>query len=360
MLGVLSIHDVRGVAGAKALRLVSEVALPIAGGNLAEAERSLGGHGEVARIARESEAGSGSRDEVQHLRGAFARMLIALRETSATLQESAILLTNSVNHLSASASEQSGTISRQASALQQTEVTAEEIRQISLTTARKAQEVLEVAERANDISSSGEASVQQSIDGFSAMRDQVYEIARHISQLADRSREIGQITETVKDFADQSNMLAVNAAIEAVRSGEHGRGFSVVAREIRNLADQSVRATDRVRELLQQIVDETRKTVRISEEGAQQIDGGLEQVKASGQNIRDLAEIVKSNSGAVRQIAAAVGQQSAGVTQLFDAVKDLSSMMSGTIRQLETTNQAVEVVKDVSQRVAEVAERYRV
>jgi methyl-accepting chemotaxis protein len=188
----------------------------------------------------------------------------------------------------------------------------------------------------------------------------VDEIARRIGQLVERTEQIGGITQTVKDLADQSNMLALNAAIEAVRSGEHGKGFAVVAREIRSLADQSIEATSRVREILEDIGSATRAAVAITEHGSQKIDGGLGQVRATGENLRALSNIVKENSAAVRQIAAAVSQQNAGITQIFGAVTDQTRMMDETMRRLETTTKAAAVLKGLSQRVADVVSRFKV
>ena len=99
-------------------------------------------------------------------------------------------------------------------------------------------------------------------------------MARQIRELEERTRQIALITTTVKDLADQSNMLALNAAIEAVRSGEHGKGFGVVAREIRTLADQSIRATNSVRSILEDIGTAIRDTVIISEKGAERVERG--------------------------------------------------------------------------------------
>src|SRR5205807_7876883 len=113
-----------------------------------------------------------------------------------------------------------------------------------------------------------------------------------ITQLSERTQQIGGITQTVKDLADQSNMLALNAAIEAVRSGEHGKGFAVVAREIRSLADQSIQATNRVREILEDISGAIRSAVQITEAGKQRMESGLVQMKSSGENLRELSSIV--------------------------------------------------------------------
>ena len=299
-------------------------------------------------------------DEVGELAEVFSQMVDKLKEVLVALQESVRLLTNAGSELGTSTSEQSMTITRQATALQETQVTAQEIKQTSLLAAQKAEAVLKLTEKADAVSSQGEAAIERSLGGLTDIRAQVDEIAQKIAQLSERTQQIGGITQTVKDLADQSNMLALNAAIEAVRSGEHGKGFAVVAREIRSLADQSIQATNRVREILEDIGGAIRATVSITERGSQKIEGGLLQVKASGENLRELSTIVKDNSSAVRQIAAAVSQQNAGITQIFSAVTDQTKMMDETMRRLETTTQAAGVLKDLSQRVSDVVRRFRV
>ena len=299
-------------------------------------------------------------DEVGELAEAFAQMVEKLKEVLRALQESVQLLTNAGGELSQSTNDQSQTITRQATALQETQVTAQEIKQTSLLAAQKAETVLKLTEKADQVSSQGEAAIEQSLGGLTDIRAQVDEIAQKIAQLSERTQQIGGITQTVKDLADQSNMLALNAAIEAVRSGEHGKGFAVVAREIRSLADQSIQATNRVREILEDIGGAIRVAVSITERGSQKIEGGLLQVKQSGENLRELSNIVKDNSSAVRQIAAAVSQQNAGITQIFSAVTDQTRMMDETMRRLETTTQAASTLKELSERVSEVVGRFRV
>ena len=301
-----------------------------------------------------------SNDEVGELAAAFKLMVEKMKEVLRALQESVQLLTNAGGELSQSTNDQSQTITRQATALQETQVTAQEIKQTSLLAAQKAETVLKLTEKADQVSSQGEAAIELSLGGLTDIRSQVDEIAQKIVQLSERTAQIGGITQTVKDLADQSNMLALNAAIEAVRSGEHGKGFAVVAREIRSLADQSIQATNRVREILEDISGSIRGAVAITEKGSQKIEGGLLQVKVSGENLRQLSNIVKDNSAAVRQIAAAVSQQNAGITQIFSAVTDQTRMMDETMRRLETTTQAASTLKDLSQRVSEVVGRFRV
>lgn len=301
-----------------------------------------------------------SGDEIGRLAATFSQMVEKLKEIPTHLHSSATLLSEAVSNLSTSSNEQTQMVSRQAAALQETQVTAQEIKQTSLVAAQKAEAVLKVAERAEEISRAGEAAIEQSLGGLTDIRSQVEEISRRISELSDRTRQIGGITSTVKDLADQSNMLALNAAIEAVRSGEHGKGFAVVAREIRSLADQSIQATNRVREILEDISGAIVKAVEITERGAQKMEAGLVQVRSSGESLRELSGIVNDNSAAVRQIAAAVNQQNAGITQIFTAVTDLSKMMDETVVRIGSTADAAKTLQGVSDRVSDVVKSYRV
>ncbi|AGC47927.1 methyl-accepting chemotaxis protein [Myxococcus stipitatus DSM 14675] len=301
-----------------------------------------------------------SGDEVGRLANSFAQMVARLREVTLNLQQAAQALTQSTEHLNTSSTEQAQTISRQAAALQETQVTAQEIKQTSMLAAQKAESVLSVAERADALARSGEAAIEQTMAGLNDIRVQVGEIAQKILELGERTQQIGGITQTVKDLADQSNMLALNAAIESVRSGEHGKGFGVVAREIRALADQSIQATTRVRELLDDIANSVTAAVRITERGAERMESGLTQVRTSGQNLRELSSIVQDNAAAVRQIAAAVSQQNVGINQITLAVNDLSKMMDETVSRIGSTGEAATTLQIISEQLSSAVKIYRV
>ncbi|WP_338863947.1 methyl-accepting chemotaxis protein [Myxococcus stipitatus] len=301
-----------------------------------------------------------SGDEVGRLANSFAQMVARLREVTLNLQQAAQALTQSTEHLNTSSTEQAQTISRQAAALQETQVTAQEIKQTSMLAAQKAESVLSVAERADALARSGEAAIEQTMAGLNDIRVQVGEIAQKILELGERTQQIGGITQTVKDLADQSNMLALNAAIESVRSGEHGKGFGVVAREIRALADQSIQATTRVRELLDDIANSVTSAVRITERGAERMESGLAQVRTSGQNLRELSSIVQDNAAAVRQIAAAVSQQNVGINQITLAVNDLSKMMDETVARIGSTGEAATTLQIISEQLSSAVKIYRV
>ncbi|MBN1204889.1 MAG: HAMP domain-containing protein [Myxococcaceae bacterium] len=300
-----------------------------------------------------------SNDEIGELATSFGRMIDQLREVLLVLDASAGELEHAAAQLSEDAAAQNRTATRQASALYQTQVTAQELQRSSQTAAQRAQAVLKGAERADSLGRAGERAIESSVGGLTFIRDQVDQIANTSQELQQRTAQIGGITQTVKDLADQSNMLALNAAIEAARSGEHGKGFAVVAREIRTLADQSVGATARVQEILEDISRAIANTVETSQNGAREVEGGLAQVRATGDSLRALATLVHENGMTVREIAETVSRQDAGIAQLFDALKDLSSLSQETVTRLQATEQAASRLSGASREVSAMVRRYK-
>jgi methyl-accepting chemotaxis protein len=294
-----------------------------------------------------------SQDEVGVLAGHFAAMVERLRQIPLELGRNMQLLQGAVNALESATAGQSAVVTRQATALQETQVTAEEIRQTSQVASRSAEGILTDIAKAEAAGEKGSAALEQSLQS-------VRGTSSSIGELGERTRQIGGITDTVKDLADQSNMLALNAAIEAVRSGEHGKGFALVAREIRRLADQSIQSTERVREILESVRGAVGTAVAGSEDGAKRVEVSLEQMRASAEHLRALANVVRDSSSAVRQIATAVNQQNTGVNQVFAAVVDQNKMMEESVKQLDGTLKAVGTLKEVSGGIAEVLSKYKV
>lgn len=300
-----------------------------------------------------------SGDEVGQLAHAFREMVERLRTIHNELRASGGTLATSAANVRRSAVQQQETVSSQAAALHQTRVTAEALRETSSVAAQRAHSVLDLAVRADTLGRAGETSIAQSVSGLANLGAQVQEIAQRIRNLGESTQQIGAITKTVKALADRSNMLALNAAIEAVRSGEHGKGFAVVAQEIRSLADQSIEATVRVREILDAVGRAVAETVSITQRNAEQMQGGLEQVSATGESLRELSGLIRANASAVKEIVAAVSQQDLGIAQIFLAVSELSKMMADTEKELDATKTAAVMLDDVSQKLTDVVTRYR-
>lgn len=297
-------------------------------------------------------------DELGELARATARAFNKVREFSLSLRETAATLGDSASRIEQSNVAQNEVITRQAAALQEAQVTAQEIRQTSVVAAQKAEGVLQQTQAMEELGRDGEAAIARSIASLQEIREQVTNMATRIKLLGEHTRQIENITRTVKDLADQSNMLALNAAIEAVRSGDHGKGFGVVAREIRSLADQSIQATSRVRQILQDIGLSIRSTVEMTEQGVNRVNASVEQVRAFGDSMRRLSSITQENTSAVRQISAAVNQQNVGVNQIFQAINDLSTIMNEAMARLNETSTVTVDVRGVASHVSTLISNY--
>jgi methyl-accepting chemotaxis protein len=301
-----------------------------------------------------------STDEIGDLAFGLNSIVRQLSALPRALQQSAAQLVEAGATLRHANEAQHRALTTQATSIQETNITAQEIKQTSDLTAQRAEEVLHVVRHADELGRAGTIAIEQTIAGFSAIRDSVFAIRGKMERLQARAVQIGEITQTVKDLADQSNMLALNAAIEAVRSGEHGKGFGVVAREIRNLADQSIRATARIRTILDEVGNAIGDAVAMTDVSAAQVEGGLGKVKMSGDSLRQLSQMVQESSTAVTQITAAVSQQNAGFAQIFNAIADLSRGMDQAMERLESTREAAETLQNVSAQVSRVAGQYHV
>ena len=334
------------------LSLRRRVALPLRG--LTAATARIVEHGDLAQKIEIR-----SRDEIGDLAGSFQPLVEKLRHIPSSLREATDDLSNSVTGLGATTTEQVEAVTRHAIAVQQTSVTAGEIRQTSEAAAQRAAVLLQAVARADDVRTGGEDSVKRTLASLGEIAESATTTADRIGMLKERMRQIDAINLTVKDLADQSNMLALNAAIEAVRSGEHGKGFAVVAREIRSLADQSIQATTRVREILQDISRAIEETAKISETGRRRAEAGLSEAQSSGEMLRELSDMVKHSADGVRQIAATINQQNAGIGQIFSAVNDLNTLMDDTRKRVDSTEEAIGIIRDVTARVASIVKSYR-
>ncbi|HMC09002.1 MAG TPA: methyl-accepting chemotaxis protein, partial [Actinomycetota bacterium] len=192
------------------------------------------------------------------------------------------------------------------------------------------------------------------------IRDRVQAIARDILTLSEQTQQIGEITATVNDLADQSNILALNASIEAAKAGEHGKGFAVVAAEVRNLAEQSKAATDQVRGILGDIQKATTGAVLATEHGTKVVEEGLVLTEQARVGIHSLAETIREAAQAAQQIAASAHQQSIGMDQIAEAMKEVNEGTTQFVAGAQQSQRAAEDLNELSRQLSSLAERYRV
>ncbi|QDE66776.1 methyl-accepting chemotaxis protein [Myxococcus xanthus] len=300
-----------------------------------------------------------SKDEIGQLASSFSELMSQLRELLMALRHSAEQLETASTHLTESASVQNEAVSQQAVALHETQIAAQQLQEASRAAARRVEVILREADKASGFGEAGEAAVSGSVGGLTHIRSHVEQIGRTVAELHQRTRQVGDITRTVKDLADQSNVLALNASIEAARSGDSGRSFAVVARQMRSLADQSAGATTRVQSILSDIGRAISQTVSTSEGGAREVEGGLEQVRAAGESLRSLAGIIQSNGKTVRSIADAVSQQDAGIAELFAALSSMADLADQIVDRMAASEQSAIQLSAASAELSAIVGRYQ-
>ena len=294
------------------------------------------------------------------LGSAFATMVANLKGLTTDLTEGVSVLSASASEIVAATTQLAASAGESAAAVSETTTTVEEVRQTAQVSSQKAKYVADSAEKAAHSSLSGRKSTEDVGTGMNRIRQQMEAIAASMVRLSEQSQTIGQIIATVEDLSVQSNLLAVNAAIEAAKAGEHGKGFAVVAQEVKSLAEQSRQATNQVRTILGEIKKATSAAVMATEEGGKAVEAGSRQTEVAGEAIKALAGSVNEAAQAAVQIAASAQQQLVGVDQVagaMESIKQASSQNVAGARQLEA---AARTLNDLGQRLRQLVGRFQV
>ena len=207
---------------------------------------------------------------------------------------------------------------------------ATQMSQTVLDIAKNAANIASSATNTSNIAKEGGSIVNRSVEEVKAISASVKESAIKIASLGDRSKQIGEIISVISDIADQTNLLALNAAIEAARAGEQGRGFAVVADEVRKLAERTAKATSEIGGMIKAIQDEVSEAVAIMESGTKRVEEGVEFSVAAGNALGNIVQSVTELQTMVQQIAAATEEMSAVSDHINSDIDTISSISKQT------------------------------
>jgi methyl-accepting chemotaxis protein len=300
-----------------------------------------------------------SADEVGVLTIAFNNMLISLREITMQIRTASENINSAVAQIFASNQEQAASTKEQAAAVQEITTTIEEISQSGKQVTEKSRQIASAAEAVSASGVSGLNSVNDTVKAMEAIRDQAETVAENIVALSERTQAIGEIIVTVNDIAEQSNLVALNAAIEAADARDSGRRFSVVATEIKNLADQAKEATGQVRNILEQTQKGINTSVMLTEEALKRVEVGRDKTGVAEQVIRQMSENIQDSVHAFQQIVGATNQQQIGLEQVTQALHEIRQATMQTAASTGELERASSNLNQLSQQLYRSMEKYR-
>jgi methyl-accepting chemotaxis protein len=269
----------------------------------------------------------------------LARKILERQQAQEDIHQSAAVLTDSTDQIMASLSHLAASTAQTATSVTETAATVEEVKQTVYVAGTKATEISHSARQAVEIAQGGAHAAEEAIEGMNRVHAQLKLIAESVLRLGEQTQSIGDVITTVNEVAEQSNLLAVNAAIEAAKAGEQGKGFAIVAQEVRALASQSKQATAQVHSILSDIQKAGAVAVQVTEQGTQAAQAGVQQSSTAGQSIQTLSRSITEAAQVVSQIASSGQQQIVGIDQVvlaMQSIKTASQQNLEGIRQIET------------------------
>ena len=275
-----------------------------------------------------------------------------IKEEVSKLGSSAAQINSTIGEITASIAETS-------SAISETTSTVEEVRKTSEILLNKSGEAVEIADEAEEAGEHGAETIAEALKGFEIIKEQIGVASQNILRLSEHNQEIGEIVNWVKDIAEQSNLLAVNAAIEAARAGEEGKSFVVVAQEIKSLADQSKQATEKIKNILNEIQNGINNAVLATEKGEKVIHEQTEQAALASEVIEKLTTSLAKVRDVVKQNSLTTKEQNMGMTQIAEVmgtIKTASEQNAEASRQL---SDAAALIKEIGEELEKIVSNFR-
>jgi methyl-accepting chemotaxis protein len=298
-------------------------------------------------------------DELGQLAAAMNTMVENLRDMIGKTTDISTGIASASNQLR-STSEQIATGAEEVACQTNTVATAsEEMSSTSSDIARNCAMAAEASQQTTQSATNGSAIVQETITGMSLIAERVQSTAKTVEALGARSEQIGAIVGTIEDIADQTNLLALNAAIEAARAGEQGRGFAVVADEVRALAERTTRATREISDMIKAIQKETGEAVKAMEIGVREVEKGAETSHKSGQALDEIMERINEVSLQISQIATASEEQTATIGEVSSNILQITEVVNQTARGAEETASAAAQLAGQAEQLQTLVRQFR-
>ena len=301
-----------------------------------------------------------SKSEIGKLIDTINKMVSVWRSSIENIKEVIDRTNTSSEKMSGAANKQESTTSEQASSINEVTTTIDELNSSSKQVYEKAEQVSQSSNDVLKIASEGQKAVKDSIEEINTIRGKVKSISEHTLNLSVEAQQIGSIVKTVSDIANKTDMLAINAGIEAARAGEHGKGFSIVAVEVRELADQSQKSADKIAMLIENIQSATNSTVLSTEETTEGFQVGIKLILEAGQTIDNLIKHIQKTVNHASEIALASRQQSLGTDQVASVMATINEGMKATAKSAAKILDEANNLKKLGSDLSSITEPYKI
>ena len=287
-------------------------------------------------------------DELGRLAQAANRLREFLTETFKKLKHSSAELDSANRDLEAVSRKMASDSRTQFERTDQVATAMQEMSATSQEVARHTTEAAQAADAADSACEQGEQAMRLMVSSIASIREEISHTADVVHSLANDSARIGAVLEVIHGIAEQTNLLALNAAIEAARAGEQGRGFAVVADEVRNLARRTAESTAEIQQIIEAVQGGARNAVQAIESGQRSSDDGVEQVNRAVEILRGISEAVEAIRDMNRQIATAAEEQTAVAEEMTHSLTDITGIAKANQQHVERTHQAAGQLLEIS------------
>ena len=301
---------------------------------------------------------STSRDEIGDLTNAFDQFVASIRETLIHVAEATNALAGASTQISSSTEEMAAGAHEQSSQTGEVASAVEEMTKTIIENARNATSAADTARHARHAAEQGGTVVKETVDGMRAIAEVVRTSASTVQELGKSSDQIGEIIGVINDIADQTNLLALNAAIEAARAGEQGRGFAVVADEVRKLAERTTKATKEIAAMIKKIQADTGGAVAAMERGTRQVDDGIQLADRAGKALEEIVGVSQKVTDMVTQIAAASEEQSTTSEMISKNVEAISTVTGETASGTQQIARTAEDLNRLTMQLQDLVSRF--
>lgn len=299
-------------------------------------------------------------DEFGQLARSYNQMLDLIVYLITQTQESSGRLAGASTEILSATEQQASGAAEQAASISQTTATMEELAATYRQIADNADHVVKMAETSLGSAESGQHAVMETLDSMEQIKSRSQSSANKILQLGERSQQIGQVLTIIRSIADQTKILALNAAIEAARAGEAGKGFSVVAVEIRKLAESVVDSTGEIESIMTEIQTSANDLVLATEQEMKQVQSGVDLAHSTGDSLGQILETIEQTTIAAKEISAATQQQRSATEQVVKAMREVAAVAQQTASGSKQVAGAAEQLANIAKESSHIGAAFRI